>query len=81
MPVGGQATIDGPAAATVVRQLQPRVAVPMHYRNVAVNFLEPPDSFYEAFGGTVAELPRPELVVDEHLGDETVVVAPAPPLA
>ncbi len=81
VPVGGQATIDGAAAATIVRQLQPRVAVPMHYRNVAVNFLEPPDSFYEAFGGAVAQLPRPELVVDEHLGDETVVVVPAPPLA
>jgi L-ascorbate metabolism protein UlaG (beta-lactamase superfamily) len=80
VPVGGHATIDGPAAATVVRQLRPRVAVPMHYRNVAVNFLEPPESFYEAFGGIVAQLPRPELVVDEHLGDETVVVAPAPPL-
>ena len=52
----------------------------MHYRNAAVNFLEPPDSFYEAFGGTAAELPRPEFVVDEHLGDKTVVVAPAPPL-
>jgi L-ascorbate metabolism protein UlaG (beta-lactamase superfamily) len=81
VPVGGQATIDGPTAATVVRQLEPRVAVPMHYRNVAVGFLEPPDSFYEAFGGTVAQLTRPELVVDDHLGDETVVVAPAPPLA
>jgi len=81
VPVGGQATIDGAAAARIVRELGPRVAVPMHYRNAAVSFLEPPDAFYEAFGGTVAELPRPELVVDEHLGDETVVVVPAPPLA
>jgi L-ascorbate metabolism protein UlaG (beta-lactamase superfamily) len=81
VPVGGQATIDGPTAAIIVRQLQPRVAVPMHYRNPAISFLEPPEGFYEAFGGTVAQLPGPELVVDEHLGDETVVVAPAPPLA
>jgi L-ascorbate metabolism protein UlaG (beta-lactamase superfamily) len=80
VPVGGQVTLDGAQAARVLRELRPRVAVPMHYRNVAVNFLEPPDAFFDAFGGTVAQLPRSELVVDEHLGDETVVVAPAPPL-
>ena len=80
VPVGGEVTLDGHAAATVVGQLRPRIAVPMHYRNVAVGFLEPPDGFYEAFGGTVAQLPRPDFVVDEHLGDGTVVVAPAPPL-
>jgi L-ascorbate metabolism protein UlaG (beta-lactamase superfamily) len=81
VPVGGEVTLDGPAAATVVGQLRPRIAVPMHYRNVAVGFLEPPDSFYEAFGGTVAQLPRADFVVDERLGEGTVVVAPAPPLS
>jgi L-ascorbate metabolism protein UlaG (beta-lactamase superfamily) len=80
VPVGGQATIDGGQAAAIVSRLRPRVAVPMHYRTVAVNFLEPLDGFLEAFGGTVAQLPRPELVVDEHLGDETVAVVPAAPL-
>jgi L-ascorbate metabolism protein UlaG (beta-lactamase superfamily) len=80
VPVGGEVTLDGRQAATVVRQLHPRVAVPMHYRNLAVNFLHPPDSFFEAFGGTVAQLPRSDFLADEHLGDETVVVAPAPPL-
>ena len=81
VPVGGQVTLDGAGAATVVRQLRPRVAVPMHYRTVAVNFLEPPDRFFEEVGATVAQLPRPALVVDEHLGEETVVVVPAAPLA
>jgi L-ascorbate metabolism protein UlaG (beta-lactamase superfamily) len=81
VPVGGEVTLDGPQAAEVVRRLRPHVAVPMHYRNVAVNFLEPPDAFFRAMGGTIAQLPRSDIVVDEHLGDETVVVVPAPPLA
>jgi L-ascorbate metabolism protein UlaG (beta-lactamase superfamily) len=80
VPVGGEVTLDGGRAAGIVRRLRPRVVVPMHYRTVAVNFLEPLGGFLEAFGGTVAQLPRPELVVDEHLGEETVVVAPAAPL-
>src|SRR5262249_1043197 len=30
VPVGGEVTLDGHAAATVVGQLRPRIAVPMH---------------------------------------------------
>lgn len=33
VPVGGFYTIDAQQAAALVRQLQPRVAVPMHYRH------------------------------------------------
>lgn len=32
LPVGGGYTIDGPRAAAVVKELQPKVAVPMHYQ-------------------------------------------------
>jgi len=32
IPVGGHFTIDAKAAAEVVKQLQPRVTVPMHYK-------------------------------------------------
>lgn len=32
LPVGGFYTIDGRTAAAVVEQLQPRVAIPMHYK-------------------------------------------------
>jgi L-ascorbate metabolism protein UlaG (beta-lactamase superfamily) len=32
VPVGGQSTIDGSAAADVVSLLEPRIVVPMHYK-------------------------------------------------
>ncbi len=34
LPVGGFYTIDAGTAADIVRQLQPRVTIPMHYRHV-----------------------------------------------
>jgi L-ascorbate metabolism protein UlaG (beta-lactamase superfamily) len=52
LPVGGGATIDGRAAAQVVSQLRPIWAVPMHYRTEAVDFLEGPEDFMDAFPGT-----------------------------
>lgn len=45
VPVGGNYTIDAPAATIVWRQLNPAVAVPMHYRNdkcrLAIEGVEP----------------------------------------
>jgi L-ascorbate metabolism protein UlaG (beta-lactamase superfamily) len=54
VPVGGHFTIDAAAATEVVGQLQPRVTVPMHYRNewVSVPELAPVDDFLE---GNTAE--------------------------
>jgi L-ascorbate metabolism protein UlaG (beta-lactamase superfamily) len=40
----------------VVRELRPRLVVPMHYRTAAVNFLEPPDDFLAALGAPVTRL-------------------------
>lgn len=53
IPVGGFFTIDGPQAAAIVRQLHPRVILPMHYQTPALNpdlrtKLAPPDSFIKA---------------------------------
>jgi L-ascorbate metabolism protein UlaG (beta-lactamase superfamily) len=49
VPVGGGATIDGRAAADVVSQLGPAWVVPMHYRTEAVDFLDGPEDFLDAF--------------------------------
>lgn len=38
IPVGGTYTVDGAAAAQIVRQLQPRVVIPMHYRGARFGF-------------------------------------------
>ena len=51
LPVGGVSTINAPMAAEVVRQLEPKVVVPMHYKTRALNReLEPVDRFLKEMG-------------------------------
>ena len=38
IPVGGTYTLDAAGAAAVVRELQPRVVIPMHYRGESFGF-------------------------------------------
>jgi len=46
IPVGGVSTINATSAAEVVRQLEPKVVVPMHYKTPAISReLEPVDRF------------------------------------
>lgn len=63
LPVGGVSTIDATLAAKVVRQLEPKIVVPMHYRTEASRqYLESVDRFLKEMGtGEVAH--RPKLVV------------------
>ena len=51
LPVGGLSTIDAPKAAEVVRQLEPNVVVPMHYKTEAIKReLAPVDRFLKEMG-------------------------------
>ena len=51
LPVGGVSTINASVAAEVVRQLEPKVVVPMHYKTSALNReLEPVESFLKEVG-------------------------------
>jgi L-ascorbate metabolism protein UlaG (beta-lactamase superfamily) len=51
LPVGGVSTIDASMAAEVVRQLEPKLVVPMHYKTEALNReLEPVDRFLKEMG-------------------------------
>ena len=51
LPVGGISTIDAPVAAKVVRQLDPKVVIPMHYKTPALNReLEPVERFLKETG-------------------------------
>lgn len=60
VPVGGVSTIDAPVAAEVVRQLEPKVVIPMHYKTEALNWkLEPVDRFLKEMGvKEVASMPK-----------------------
>lgn len=58
IPVGGVYTIDASAAARIVKQVEPRLVIPMHYRNPGLKFeLEPVEKFLKEMGagGTPAE--------------------------
>ena len=51
LPVGGVSTINAPVAAEVVRQLEPKVVIPMHYKTpVLSRELEPVDRFLREIG-------------------------------
>ncbi len=51
LPVGGVSTIDASLAAEVVRQLEPKVIVPMHYKTPALSrALDPVDRFLKEMG-------------------------------
>ena len=51
LPVGGVSTINAPTAAEVVRQLEPKVVLPMHYKTAALSRqLEPVERFLKEIG-------------------------------
>jgi L-ascorbate metabolism protein UlaG (beta-lactamase superfamily) len=75
LPVGDGPTVGGERAAAIVRELEPRLVIPMHYRTHRVNFLDPPDAFVDALGWDVTRLESTELESDGLQG----VVFPATP--
>jgi L-ascorbate metabolism protein UlaG (beta-lactamase superfamily) len=51
LPVGGVSTLNAPMAAEVVRQLEPKAIIPMHYKTPALKReLEPVDRFLKEIG-------------------------------
>jgi L-ascorbate metabolism protein UlaG (beta-lactamase superfamily) len=63
LPVGGVSTINAAMAAEVMRKLEPRVVIPMHYKtDKSSRDLEPVENFLKEMGQTQVE-PRPKLNV------------------
>jgi L-ascorbate metabolism protein UlaG (beta-lactamase superfamily) len=61
LPVGGVSTIGATMAAEVIRQLEPRAVVPMHYKTPEIDReLDPVDKFLKEMGIEQIE-PRPKL--------------------
>jgi len=51
LPVGGISTINASMAAEVIRQLEPKAVVPMHYKTPAISWeLEPVEKFLKEIG-------------------------------
>ena len=51
IPVGGPPTLGPRQAVRCIQALQPQVAIPMHYRTAAINFLQPLEPFLEVAAG------------------------------
>jgi len=79
VPVGGHSVINAAQAAAVVRQLEPRYVVPMHYSIPGLKLeLDPIDRFLKEIGLTAGEQ-QPKLAVQASSGDyETKLVVLEP---
>ena len=79
VPVGGGKTLDGARGAELVRQVEPRVVVPMHYALPAIRMeLAPVERFLKEMGVTEAE-PQAKLSMQASSGEaETRVVVLEP---
>jgi len=61
LPVGGVSTINAPMAAEIVRQLEPKAVIPMHYKTPALSWeLEPVERFLKEIGAKELN-PQPKL--------------------
>ena len=76
VPVGGVSTIDAATAAEAVRQLQPKIVIPMHFQTKALRFkLDPVDSFLKEMGIKANLAAQRRLSITKtSLPDETHVV-------
>jgi L-ascorbate metabolism protein UlaG (beta-lactamase superfamily) len=83
VPVGAGPTIGGDQAATIARELNARLVIPMHYRTPAIDFLETEEAFVAAMDGAQIERPEAGAVELEPLLGERgrpAVAVLAPPL-
>lgn len=61
LPVGGVSTINAGTAAEIIRAIEPKAVVPMHYQTPAISReLEPVEKFLKEMGMEMVE-PRPKL--------------------
>ena len=59
VPVGGNYTIDSKEAAAVVRQIEPRIVIPMHYKIKGIDVdIENADKFIKEMGNNVEPLSK-----------------------
>lgn len=82
VPVGGKYTLDGETAAKVVKQIEPRFVVPVHYKIPGLKVgLESVEQFLKEMGATKIQ-PQEKLVlkkkdIGEEGKTEVVVLKPA----
>ena len=60
IPVGGNYTIGSPIASEIVRNIEPSIVIPMHFKveGIKISNLEPVDKFLKETGFIVERLPK-----------------------
>lgn len=76
VPIGGVETTDPEKAAEVVAQIEPKIAIPMHYQweTEAPSGLAPVEKFIEEMGEEVEKVSELKLKSREDLPEETEVI-------
>jgi L-ascorbate metabolism protein UlaG (beta-lactamase superfamily) len=65
LPVGGVSTINAAMAAEIIRKLEPKVVIPMHYQTPKTDReLEPVENFLKEMGQSLVE-PKPKLTISK----------------
>jgi L-ascorbate metabolism protein UlaG (beta-lactamase superfamily) len=66
VPVGGISTIDASQAAEIVRRVEPKIVIPMHYKTLVLKRdLAPVDRFLKEMG-VKESVPQPKLTVNKN---------------
>jgi L-ascorbate metabolism protein UlaG (beta-lactamase superfamily) len=75
VPIGGDSTINASTAIEVMRQLEPKIVIPMHYKTPVVNNdrLETVERFIREMGLTNAQV-QPKLTISRSSMPETTQV-------
>lgn len=75
VPAGGFFTLEPDDAAAVVKELAPRIAIPMHYRNAACSFpIETEETFVAHFTAVEHTGKAPVYISADALPRETVLL-------
>jgi len=74
VPIGGVSTISAKAASELVRLLNPRIVIPMHYNTEVTSWLDPMDDFLKELGQTGTVSQNKLLVTRSNLPSEGRVV-------
>ena len=75
IPAGGVSTINATTAAEIVRQLEPNVVIPMHYKTEVLNWqLEPLDKFLKEVGVKQAATQPKLSVTKTNLPEDTQII-------
>jgi L-ascorbate metabolism protein UlaG (beta-lactamase superfamily) len=79
IPVGGHYTIDGKQAAELVHKIQPRIVIPMHYRDDKAGFgfdvISTVEDFAECMD-SVTRLDQSSITLDDLPDAQVVILSP-----